>query len=121
MGIARAVPIACAAAPIASPLAILLSTPIFLRMNGPATPPKMPTRITTTAVRAGMPPDCAETFSAMAVVTDLGSSDAMTACSAPIARAISATLRMPTALPVTIAVTIAITLPLICEICSWSR
>ena len=58
-----------------------------------------------------MPPELADSDSAMAVVTDLGSSDATTAGSAPIQRAISATLRMPTALPVTIAMTIEITLP----------
>ena len=57
------------------------------------------------------PPELADTDSAIAVVTDFGSSEATTAGSAPIQRAINATLTIPTALPTRIATTIEITFP----------
>ena len=74
-------------------------------------PPNTPTTITATDVRAGIPPELADTDSAIAVVTDFGSSEATTAGSAPIQRAINATLTIPTALPTRIATTIEITFP----------
>lgn len=74
-------------------------------------PPNTPTTITTTDVSAGIPPELADSDSAMAVVTDLGSSDATTAGLGSHPARDQRDAQNADGAAVTIAMTIEITLP----------
>ncbi|ETJ41972.1 hypothetical protein Q604_UNBC04073G0001, partial [human gut metagenome] len=72
----RAVPRACEAVPIARPRAALVRIRIALSNVWPNTAPRMPTKITQTALIAGIPPILPPTAIAIGVVTDFGRIDA---------------------------------------------
>ena len=70
---ARAVPMAWAAEPTPTPLATGSVMRNRRHTAWAVRLPKMPVRMMTAVVRAGMPPSSPETSAPMAVVTDLGS------------------------------------------------
>ena len=72
---------------------------IFIVLK-PNTAPSKPTQTTTAAVRDGIPTNVLVTSIAIGVVTDLGASDRMTSCEAPISLAISTTEITPTKLTI---------------------
>ncbi len=74
--------------------------------------------MTTTAAMAGMPPERRAMLMAMGVVTDLGSSEAISVRSAPIHRAMSTTLTMPMMLPTSTEVRMEIPWAFRCSFCS---
>ena len=118
--IATEVPTPCEEAPSANPLAMRLSMPNTFITNGPTRLPNIPTATTTTAVSEGMPPDFSAMPIAIGVVTDLGSSVATNAASAPIILPIAMTLTIPTIAPTKTDVRIETTFPFRYRICSWS-
>ena len=97
------VPMAWAAVPMATPLA--MGSVMRSRRNSPSPNrlPTMPVRMTTAPVRDAMPPSSADTSMLMAVVTDLGSSVTNWVWSSPMAQPMSSTLarlvRVPAAMP----------------------
>ena len=99
ISIAVEVPTAWAAVPIDNPCAIGL--PIFNNWSilNPQIAPNNPTKITTAAVKAGIPPIVFVTSIAIGVVTDFGAKDNMISWLAPIALAISTTETTPTKHP----------------------
>ena len=79
---ARAVPMPCAATPVAKPRTLSSRTPS--RSSTPeALTPMMPVSITSTAVSEGRPPIFSATPMAMGMVTDLGASDSSVCGEAP--------------------------------------
>lgn len=71
---------------------------IFMVLK-PNTAPSRPTHTTTAAVSDGIPPNVLVTSIAIGVVTDLGASDRITSCEAPINLAINTTDITPTIQP----------------------
>ena len=96
---ARDVPTACEAVPMLIPCEKGFRTCHTSSILKPKTAPKRPTHTTMAAVSDGMPPDVLHTSMAMGVVTDLGASDTMTSCDAPMADAIRVTQTNPTRQP----------------------
>ena len=99
---ARAVPIPCEAAPMASPKATLSWILNTFKIPGPIIAPKIPVHITNAAVSGGTPPIFSAMDIAIGVVTDFGAILATISFEAPNHLAVSAAERMPTILPIMI-------------------
>jgi hypothetical protein len=116
---ARAVPSPWAAAPMARPKAVGLTTPSQRRTVGPMTAPKTPVITTMAAVKEGMPLSFSTIPMAIGVVADLGAMEIMMRSPAPSRPARPAALSMPTMLPVSMEMLIAAPRFLMVSMCSY--